>query len=78
MARTCALILPFQPALHPLSCSNETMQNAPNTMKCTKSWVYGPMGWTGCVRCEKFPMRLHGTNLSFSCTSSTHFALRFV
>ena len=29
----------------------------PNTKKCTKSWVYGPMGWIGCVRCEKFPMR---------------------
>ena len=29
MAPTCALILPFQPALHRLSCSNETIQNAP-------------------------------------------------
>ena len=29
MARTCALILPFQPALHRLSCINETIQNAP-------------------------------------------------
>ena len=27
MARTCALT--FQPALHRLSCSNETIQNAP-------------------------------------------------
>ena len=26
----------------------------PNTIKCSKTWVYGPMGWTGCVRCEKF------------------------
>ena len=25
----------------------------PNTMKNTKTWVYGPMGWIGCVRCEK-------------------------
>ena len=29
MARTGAKILPFQPALHRLSCSNETIQNAP-------------------------------------------------
>ena len=29
MARTCALILPFQPTLHRLSRTNETMQNAP-------------------------------------------------
>ena len=29
MARTCVLILLFQPALHRLSCNNETIQNAP-------------------------------------------------
>ena len=29
MPRTCALILPFQPTLHRLSRTNETMQNAP-------------------------------------------------
>ena len=25
----------------------------PNTMKHTKTWVWGPMGWIRCVRCEK-------------------------
>ena len=25
----------------------------PNTMKHTKTWVYGPMGWIRCDRCEK-------------------------
>ena len=25
----------------------------PNTMQRTKTWVYGPMGRIGCVRCEK-------------------------
>jgi len=25
----------------------------PNTMKHTKTWDYGPMGWIKCVRCEK-------------------------
>ena len=24
-----------------------------NTMKLTKTWVWGPMGWIGCIRCEK-------------------------
>ena len=24
-----------------------------NNPKCTKTWVYVPMGWIGCVRCEK-------------------------
>src|SRR6185312_2198614 len=26
----------------------------PNSTKRTKTSVYGPMGWIGCVRCEKF------------------------
>ena len=25
----------------------------PNTMQRTKTWVYGPMGWIGSVRCKK-------------------------
>ena len=53
MPRTCALILPFQPTLHRISCSNETIQKLPNTTKHTKTRVYGPMGWFGCVRCQK-------------------------
>jgi len=28
-------------------------QMHPNTMKCTETLVFGPMGWIGCVRCEK-------------------------
>ena len=24
------------------------------SMKHTRTWVLGPMGWIGCVRCEKF------------------------
>ena len=26
----------------------------PNTLKLTKTWVYDPMLWIGCARCEKF------------------------
>ena len=29
MAQTCALIAPIQPVLHRVSCSNETLPNAP-------------------------------------------------
>ena len=29
MAQTCALIAPVQPVLHRVSCSNETLPNAP-------------------------------------------------
>ena len=33
MAQYCALIAPVQPALHRVSCSNETNQNAPKYYK---------------------------------------------
>ena len=136
VARTFALIALVQPISHRVSCSNETIQNAPNTTKRTNSWVSRPMGWIGCVHCEKLlcyfvartssliapvqpvlhqvscsnetnskctqivrnapehefgsngvnrvrslpkiPMRLYGTNLCISCTSSTHFAPSFM
>ena len=52
--QTCPLIAPVQSILHWVSCSNETLPNAPKTKKCSKTWVYGPMGWIGCVCCEKF------------------------
>ena len=53
VARTFALIAPIQPISHRVSCSNETIQNAPKHYKMHQ-WVYRPMGWIGCVRCEKF------------------------
>ena len=30
----------------------------PNIMKCTKTWVYGPLVWIGCVRSEKFQLQI--------------------
>jgi len=54
IAQTCPLLAPFQPIVHRISCSNEILPNAPNTTKCSKTWVWGPMGWIGCIRCEKF------------------------
>ena len=33
MAQTCALIAPVQPVLHRVSCSNETLANAPKHYK---------------------------------------------
>src|SRR6185436_6825295 len=29
-------------------------QMHPNTMKRTETLVLGPMGWIGCIRCEKY------------------------
>ena len=54
MARTCALITPVQPILHRVSCSNETLPNAPKHYETHRTWVYGLMGWIGCVHFEKF------------------------
>jgi len=54
MARTSALIAPVQPVLHRGSCSNEILPNTSKHSRRTQTWVYGPMGWIGCVRCEKF------------------------
>ena len=73
MARTCALILPFQPSLHRLSCSNETIQNAPKHYKTHQYLSLGSNGVGRVHSLRKIPKRLHGTNLCINCTSSTHF-----
>ena len=46
VARIFALIAPVHRILHRVSCSYETIPNAPKYYK-------GPMGWIGCVRCKK-------------------------
>ena len=53
VARIFTLIALVYPILHRVSYSYETIQNAPNTMKRTKTWVEGPMGRIGCICCEK-------------------------
>jgi hypothetical protein len=37
----------------------------PNTMKHTKTWVWGPMGWIRCVRCKKLQRDLMGRTFTF-------------
>ena len=44
--RTFALIAPLHTVLHRVSCSYEMIPNAPK-------YYEGPMGWIGCIRCEK-------------------------
>jgi hypothetical protein len=46
VAWTFALIALVHPVLHRVSCSYEMIPNAPR-------YYEGPMGWMGCVRCEK-------------------------
>ena len=54
VARTFALIAPVHPVLHRVHAVTKRSQMHPNTMKRTKTWVLDPMGWIGCVRCNKF------------------------
>ena len=53
MAWTCALIAPVQPVLHWVLWSNEILPNTPKHYE-THANMSGPMGWIGCVCCEKF------------------------
>ena len=50
---TCALIGPVQPILHQVPCSNETLPNAPKHYEMLQNKSLVPMGWIGCVHCEK-------------------------
>ena len=54
MAQTCALILPFQPTLHRVSCSNKTIQNAPKHYKTHQNTSLRSTGQIGFVRCQQF------------------------
>src|SRR6185436_19247937 len=47
----------------------------PNSTKRTKTSVWGPTGWIGCVHFEKFQWGVRGTNF---CTSSAGFEPSFV
>ena len=54
MARTSTLIAPIQPIFHRVSCSNETLPNAPKYYETHQNMSLGYNGWISCVRCEKF------------------------
>jgi hypothetical protein len=54
MARTSALIAPVNPFCSEFRIVTKNCKMHPNTMRCTKTSVYGPIGWIGCIRCEKF------------------------
>ena len=53
MAQTCAVISPVQPVFQRVSCSNETLPNAPKHYETHTNMSLGTMGWIRCVRCEK-------------------------
>ena len=63
VARTFALIAPVHPILHRVSCSYEMIPNGPK-------YYEGPMGWIGCVRCEK--SRCHFVARTFALIAPVH------
>ena len=63
VARTFALIAPVHPVLHRVSCSYEMTPNAPK-------YYEGPMGWIGCVHCEK--SRCHFVARTFALIAPVH------
>ena len=78
MARTCALIAPVQPVLHRVSCSNETLPNAPKYYEMHQNMCLGSNGVDQLHSLPKIPMRLCGKNFCINCTSSAHFAPSFM
>jgi len=53
VARTFAYLHQFSPFCTELTVVTKHSQMQQNTMKRTKTWGYGPMGWIGCACCEK-------------------------
>src|SRR6185436_3777899 len=78
MAQTCALIAPVQPVLKRVSCSNETLPNAPKHYETHQNMSLWSSGVDRVRSLRKIPMRFHNTNLCINCTSSTRFAPSFV
>src|SRR6185503_378633 len=74
MARTFALIAPVQPISHRVSCSNETIQNAPKHYKTHRFMSLESNGGDRVRSLRKTLMRFRGTNFFINCTSSTCFA----
>ena len=54
VARTFAIMAPVHPVSTEFLAVTKQSQIHPKTMKRTKTWVLEPMGWIGCVRCNKF------------------------
>ena len=53
VARTFTLIAPVHYVLQQVSCSYETIPNAPKYYETDRNISLDPMGWIGCVHCIK-------------------------
>ena len=73
-----SIIAPVQPVLHRVSCSNETIQNAPKHYKTHQNMSLGSNGLDRVGSLQKIPMRLRGTNFCINCFSLARFAPSFM
>ena len=73
VARTFAIIAPAHTVLHRLSCSYETITNAPKHHETYENISLGSNGvdWVGSL--QKIPTWLRGTKFCINCTSSPYF-----
>ena len=78
MARTCALIVPVQPILHQVLCSNERLSNAPKHYVMHQNMSFGSNGVDRVDSLQKNPMQIRGTNFCINCSSSICFAPSFM
>ena len=78
MARACALIAPNQPVFHRVSCSNETIQNAPKHYKMHKNMSLGSNGVDRVRSLPKNSKRVRGMKFCVNSISSARFAPSFM
>ena len=78
IAQTCALIAPVQHVLQRVSCSNETLPNAPKYYEAHQNMSLGSNRVGRVHSLRKIPKQLHGTNFCINFTSSARFAPSFV
>jgi len=78
MARTFALIAPFWRVLLVVSCSSETVPNAPKWKETHQNMSLGSNGVDRERLLQKILTRHHGLNFCINCTSLACFAASFV
>ena len=78
VSRTFVLTAPVQYVLHQVSCSYETIPNAPKYYKTQRIIGIGSNGVDWLFLLRKIQMWLRGTNFCNNCTSSPRFAPTFM
>ena len=78
VARTFVLIAPVHPVLHRVSCSYDTLTNAPKHYTMQENMSLGSNGVDWMRSLRKIRTWLRGMNFCINCTSSYRFAPSFM